>query len=145
MTDVRLLQTNDGGEIEIKNGLVTMSDGLYEAVYLSCFGGNERDSGLDGDRYQWWGNIGEPVSARRYRAETQHLLRSMPAIPANLKRVQEAAERDLTWMVETRLATLVSALASMPALSRVRLRINVIIGDRRFESVINERWGAVAA
>lgn len=144
MTDVRLLLTDDGGEMVITNGVVAMSDGLFEAVYLSCFGGNERDTGLEGDRNQWWGNFGETRRERQYRSETQHLLRSIPAIPANLKRVQEAAERDLSWMVETKLATLVSALASMPAVNRVRLRLNVMIGDVRFEPVINERWGATA-
>ena len=46
--DVLLYHTPDGGEIEMVNGLVTMSGGLETMAYLCLFGGNEEDDGRPG-------------------------------------------------------------------------------------------------
>jgi phage gp46-like protein len=131
--DVELFQSNDGGEITIVNGLTTMSDGLATSVYLSLFGGNSDDSGIQGDNAkQWWANFSEPDPSRIYRSETQNLLRSMPLIPSNLRRVEDAALRDLDWMT-TELDAGVAASASMPALNTLGLQIAVLIDSRKFD------------
>src|SRR5688572_30669781 len=102
MSDIRLFHDDDGGDIEYVNGQAVMSDGLETAVYLSLWGGNEQDSGGDEtERLQWWGNQGELIESRKYRSETQNLLRSIPAIPVNLLRIQDAVEHDLEWMLES--------------------------------------------
>lgn len=142
LVDVWLYHTQDGGEIEYVNGVATMSDGLETAAYLSLFGGNEEDSGLSGtDAKQWWGNIGETLAERRYRSETQYLLNTIPATTGNLPRIQDAAEHDLGWMVDTGLATGVSTLATMPGLNRIALQASIEIGDQRYELVFATRWG----
>ena len=43
--DVLLFQTIDDGNVEVINGIITMSGGLDTAAYLSLFGGNEEDDG----------------------------------------------------------------------------------------------------
>lgn len=142
MTDVALRHEPDGGEIESVAGQVVVNDGLETAVYLSLFGGNEQDSGIEGDDpKQWWGNLSEPEAARRYRSETQHLLRSLPATSSNLRRVEDAAGRDLAWMVGT-IAKSAEATATIPALNTVQIDIAIVIDDRRFEFRFTESWGA---
>jgi phage gp46-like protein len=127
MTDVLLRQTNDGGDIAAENGLVALSDGYESAAYLSLFGGNIDDAGDDGSRRaQWWGNLDEGDAARLYRSETQWLLRALPAVPSNLKRLEQAAGRDLAWFVSSGLATSVAVSASIPAVHRVRLTVNIV-------------------
>lgn len=131
MSDVRLFQTNDGGEIEVTNGSVQMCDGLEVAAYLSLFGGNEDDSGLQGDdRKQWWGNLGETEPSKRYRSELQNLVRSLPLVPANLRRIEDAAVRDLSWLTADGTATAITAEASMPAINTVRLQVSIDIDGR---------------
>lgn len=125
MTDVLLRQTNDGGDITAEAGLLAMSDGLETAAYLSLFGGNEQDPGDADSAESWWGNVGELEPARQYRSETQYLLRSLPAVPANLRRIEEAAERDLEWMLDSGIAKSIAVSASIPELNRVR--VDVII------------------
>jgi phage gp46-like protein len=123
-TDVRLFHTADGGEIELARGS-TMADGLETAVYLSLFGGNERDSGLSADDHlQWWGNLSELDQQRQYRSETQHLLRSLPAIPANLRRIEDALTRDLGWLTAD-IATKVTAVATIPRLNSIAIDVDV--------------------
>lgn len=127
--DVLMVHTPDGGEIVLENGGPRMSDGLFNAVYLSLFGGNEEDSGLEGDKpLQWWGNWSERKPGRRYRSETQYLMRSLPAVPVNLRKLEDAVGRDLQWLVDEKIATAVSALATIPGLNRVSVSVNIEIG-----------------
>lgn len=123
MTDVLLRMGPDGGEITIDAGDLVMSNGLETAALLSLYGGNEQDSGDADSSESWWGNIGELEPARQCRSETQYLLRSLPAVPANLRRIEEAASRDLEWMVDSGVAQSVSVSASIPELNRVRLDV----------------------
>lgn len=125
--DVRLFHTPDGGSITVTNGEVLLDSGLETAVYLSLFGGNERDSGLQADdRLQWWGNLTERDPARRYRSETQHLLQALPLVPASLRRIEEAARRDVAWLVPA-IASALAVRATMPALDAVRLEIVIVL------------------
>ena len=131
MTDVLLSHTADDGEVTFTAGQPRMTDGLETAVYVSLFGGNEDDSGLeDGDRRQWWGNLGELEPSRRYRSETQHLLRSLPITSANLRAIEDAAGRDLAWLVEGGFATLVFATARIPRINTIDLEVNITVDGR---------------
>ena len=144
MSDPLLQQTNDDGEITYTNGQIVMSDGLETSAYLSMFGGNERDAGGDATEHlQWWGNLTEPEETRHYRSELQNLLRSIPLIPANLRRMEDAAERDLDWMKGTGLATFVGVEASIPALNRVQIDIRIEIGDENFSFVFTAAGRAI--
>jgi phage gp46-like protein len=127
VTDVLLRQTNDGGDITAENGLLAMSEGLETAAYLSLFGGNLDDEGdAASSRLQWWGNLDEVEPARVYRSETQALLRALPAVPSNLRRVEQAAGRDLAWFISSGIARSVDASASIPAVNRIRLTVNIV-------------------
>lgn len=124
--DILLRQTVDGGEIEVENGTVLMSGGLETAVFLSLFGGNEQDDGRPDNPATWWGNLLDADRPeRQYRSQTQHLIRSIPAVPANLRRVEDAARGDLAWMVTTGAASAVAAVATMPGLNKVLLSVTI--------------------
>lgn len=140
--DVLLFQTTDNGEIELEGGLVTMTGGLDTAAYLSLFGGNVKDGGSQNSRAQWWGNFGETEKAKRYRSETQHLLGTIPATTGNLKRLEDAAARDLQWLVDEKAASSVTASASLIALNSVKISITITAeGDeQQFDYV--ENWRA---
>lgn len=136
MSDVLIFQTTDGGDIEIEGGVVTTGGGLASAVYLSLFGGNEQDDGREGNPATWWGNV---VGQEQYRSRTQHLLRSIPAIPANLRRIEDAARKDLNWMMESGAAGAIDVVATQPGLSTVKLVV-IINNSESFEYL--ENWRA---
>ena len=133
--DVLLFQTVDDGEINIENGLVEMSGGLETAAYLSMFGGDE-------DLSEWWGNLEETELARKYRSETQNLLQSIPATSGNLRRIEQAATRDLAWFLELKVASSVDVSASIPSINHVN--ITVVIEAEGVQSEFNfvENWEA---
>lgn len=123
--DVLLFQSNDEGEINVGAGLIEMSGGLRTAAYLSLFGGNSDDNGQPDNELTWWGNIDETDPARQYRSETQYLIESLPATSGNLKRIEQAASRDLNWFLTSGAATSVTAVASIPDIKKLRLIINI--------------------
>lgn len=137
--DVLLYEDLDGGEINVEDGLVEMSGGLATAAYLSMFGGNEGDDGTAGNRRNYWGNLGETQPERTYRSETQATLDTCQPIPANLIKIEDAAKRDLAWMVDSKVVASLVVEVSMPAPKRVKLALTVN-GDTTVEFI--ENWGA---
>lgn len=130
--DVRLYQTDNGGDIDFVAGQAVMSDGLETLAYLSLFGGNERDSGLAADHsQQFWGNFVEEDPDARYRSRTQALLRSLPIIPASLQHLEDAAVEDLAWMIPS-IASAVSADASMPGIGQVKLSVSITVDGKKY-------------
>jgi phage gp46-like protein len=133
--DVRLYQKNgDGGEIEVVGGQIGLDEGLETAVFLSLFGGNDDDAGIDATKaLQWWGNVEERDETRRHRSETQYLLNNSALVPANLRRFEDAAALDLEWMTSTGLASFVGVEATMPALNTVKLTVKIEIQGQEFK------------
>lgn len=140
--DVFLYQTVDDGEVNVENGLIEMSGGLGTATYLSLWGGNEDCSGLTNCPFTWWGNYDELDKAKKQISETQHLLQSLPAITANLLRIEQAAGRDLKWFIDNKIASSVIVNASIPALNRIKTIVNIEANgiESSFEFV--ENWKA---
>lgn len=132
MTDVAITHTPDGGEMQIVNGTVTLSDGLYNAAYYSLFGGNADDGGTSADdSKQWWGNSLATEDAQKLRSRFQNALNSSPIVPSNLVMFQDAANADLEWMLDS-LADSVSASASMPGLNTVAVTVAIEVDDQDF-------------
>lgn len=142
--DVLLCQTNDDGEINVVDGVVEMSGGLETAAYLSLFGGNEEDDGRADNSATWWANLDEVDPVSQYRSETQHLLQALPATTGNLRRIEDAAARDLAWFTQANVASSATVVASIPGLNKIKLTINIeAVGEESsFEFV--ENWKASA-
>lgn len=131
--DVKLFQTLDDGDIEVEGGIVAMDGGLEGAVFISLFGGNQ-----DGSAY--WGNRLELAKARQLVSETQTLLHTIPATPFNLRRIEEAAKRDLNWVIDERAASSVEVSASIPSLNRIRLHVKVSAQGGESTFIFAENW-----
>jgi len=143
--DVRLRHTIDGGEISVSAGITEMTGGFETAVYLSLFGGNEEDDGRPDNPKTWWGNLGVTDPAERYVSRLQNLLRALPAIPANLRRLEDAAKSDLQWLLDTGAASTVEVSASMPGLNRVDITVGIYAEGEESEFFYSENWKAMAA
>lgn len=124
--DVLLYQTNDEGEIESINGVITMTGGLETMAYLCLFGGNEEDDGSQAtERFQYWANFNENEPEKKYRSETQALLKSLPVTSSSLAKLENAAVRDMKSFVTAGIADRITAAASIPGLNKIKLVINI--------------------
>ena len=144
MTDVYLFNTDDGGEIDIIDGVVTLTDSARVAIYLSLFGGNVDDNGQDDSVRQWWGNYDEQDVAKKQRSTFQNLFNTVPAIPINLQRIQDAAVFDLAWLTEGGFADSVEVVCTIPGLNRVRVQITIVAQDGKTDMVLSEDWRGAA-
>lgn len=142
MADVLLFQTPDNGDMEIEGGLVTLTPGLDTAAYLSLFGGNWKDDGSQNNRQTWWGNLNEAEPSKRYRSETQFLLGTIPAIPRNLRRIEDAATRDLQWLLDEPVASSLTVSASLIGLNRVKIEIVIRAEGDESQFSYTENWKA---
>jgi len=142
--DVSLFQTNDDGNITVEGGIVTMSGGLETSAYLSLFGGNEDDDGRADNRANWWGNIDEVDPSREYHSETQNLLQALPATSGNLRRIEDAANRDLSWFITNKVASSVTVTASIPGINKIKLTIDIEAQGEESSFEFVENWKAGA-
>ena len=120
--DVYIFDTYDGGEVTAD---LEIRDGLESSAYLSLFGGNIEDDGLEKSPRNWWGNLGENDPAKITRSTTAHLLATLNPTPSNLRRIEDAAKRDLAWMVDSDVAKELHATASMPGRNQIHLKVNI--------------------
>ena len=86
--------------------------------------------------------LDEVDPARRYRSETQNLLQAIPATTGNLRRIGAAAERDLAWMIENRVASSVTVVVTMPGVNRVKLSIAIEANGEESSFDFVENWKA---
>lgn len=115
--DVYLFNTLDGGDIRAERGFIEMTAGLESAVYISLFGGSEAP---------WWGDGIENESAYKLQSETEAALNKYAAISGNLIKLEQAAIRDLNWMITTNTASDLSVIVSLAATKRVCYQIEFI-------------------
>ena len=138
--DVLLYQTNDGGEINVVNGLIEMSGGLETAVYVSLFGGNEYDDGRDKNPFTFWGNLDEIDPALKYISETQFLLKELPATTGNLNRLEQAAKRDTKWLLDKKVASFINITVTIPAINSIKISIEIEAQGLLFNFDFVENW-----
>lgn len=94
--DVRMWMVGDRGEIEEKDGFITMTGSFETMILLTLFGGNEDDNKSEStEKLQWWGNEGEPIE-NQYRSRFQHeCSRGRPITSSSMTTFVEAAENDV--------------------------------------------------
>jgi phage gp46-like protein len=146
VSDVRIYQTDDGGEIDFEAGQPVLDDGLESFVYLSLFGGNEDDPGVADSTLQWWGNFSEQDATRRYRSQTQHLLRSIPATPFNRRRIEDAVKSDLAALETLGLAKGVEATVRIVRANWIDIDIQIELASGETSAFnVGAPWGVRAA
>ena len=137
-----LYQTDDGGDVTVTGGVMAMDGGLGTTVYLSLFGGNEDDPGGSDAGSSWWANLSETDPVDWYRSETQHLLQALAATSENLRRVEDAVNRDLAWLVTEGVASTVSATAAIPQLNKIHIAVSVVARGLATDFAFIENWKA---
>jgi hypothetical protein len=153
MSDVHLFHQADGGNLEFAGPDdpttdIKLDTGLETAVYLSWFGGNAHDHGLVRDdnetghnhNFRWWGNLGESED-RQMISETAHLLLALPATSNNLLLVEDAAVRDIQWMLDGDYATEATVSVALISVNRILLTAQIIMNKQQFVVALESQWG----
>ena len=130
----------NGGDIEFVGGDPRRSGGLSGAVYISMFGGNSLDAGDPDSTAQWWGNYLESDTNKRIHGRTGTLVAGIPMAGSNLARIEEAALRDLDWMVTLGVATSVEVSTSIESARDLLITVTVQAQNTELTFVYRENW-----
>jgi len=110
--DVKLIQTDDGGDIEFIAGQPVMDQGLETAVYISLFSSD------------WWGNA---ISEQNEKLESKlediynRNLSNQTRLDA-----EEYVRKALEWMIRLGIAKRIDVSASLPTPGWLGLEITII-------------------
>ena len=140
--DPLFFQTQDGGDVQICQGLFLRSGGLRNAFYLSWFGANALDGGLPGDRRSWWGNALADTEAQAYRGQTQKFLNGEAATSANLVRLESVMADDAAWMLDEGIITELVTEATIVGPKRVQLTARPTVNGQEETFTFFENWRA---
>lgn len=122
--DVWHFMGENGGDIEEKDGFITMTTFIETLINYCLFGGNEDDDGSAAtSNQQWWGNEDEP-DERKLRGKLQSMLDGRPLTSALLPTFQDAAKEDIKIGAKGYVET-VFVSASISAPNRLDLFISV--------------------
>lgn len=143
--DVLLFDTQDGAEITIFNGLISMDKGFNSAVYLSLFGGDKDDTGEVVNNNTWWGNKIQNISENeKLVSRFQSFITSVPLTSKNVKLAEGKVIQDLQWMIDDGIAD--SIEAEIQVVGRKDINLKIVIA--KFGEVIEAgnyslQWGAM--
>ena len=100
--DILIYENGDGGELQLRNEDLQISQALTNQVYLALFGGNieENTSGGMEDREQredYWGN--ELLEAEhQFNSNFERELKKQPLTSGGISKLEDAAKRDLEFL-----------------------------------------------
>ena len=93
--DVLLIETPDGGDVVIEDGLIKPCKDFSTAVYLSLFGGNKDDAGTVKNRHTWWANtLKETPETEKVVSRFQAVITGLPLSVKNIRKAEIAAALD---------------------------------------------------
>lgn len=107
--DVLLQDNGDGAEVVLLGGDLKGDGTLYNAVYLSLFGGDNFSNALE--EYQTDGEFEEALN--------------LPITTPNLKTVENKANKSLKWMLDEGVADSVETFAYGNAENKIEVEITI--------------------
>lgn len=93
ISDIMIYETGDGGDFQLVNEDLQVINGLTNQVYLALFGGNKEKN------EEWWGNQ-LLADNNQIKSDFERLLTEVALNSAGLKRIKEAALKDLAFLKE---------------------------------------------
>jgi phage gp46-like protein len=141
--DILLIETPDGGDLIMQDGIIMADNNYSTAIYLSLFGGNKEDGGVVKNNKTWWGNtLRDTPKNEKLISRFQYVIRSRPLTVKNIRDAEAAAVLDLAWMVEDGIADKVETSGSTEGQNRLYLIINLIKEKKIISDYsLNTIWG----
>jgi hypothetical protein len=104
VTDLRLIETGNGGDLVLKGNDLQMIQGWQNMPYLGLFGGNPKES-TKGPKvteqvFDFWGNylFNPSIQELWYNSGSERLLQELPLTTASRIQIEEQVKKDLEFM-----------------------------------------------
>jgi len=127
--DILLVDSPDGGDLEIEHGLIKNDKQFSTAVYLSLFGGNLDDPGKTKSKRAWWGNLLVDTESEKLRSRFQYIINGFPMTVKYIREAEAAALLDLEWFKKEKIADEIIVSGKSIDKSTFNLKVE-ILADR---------------
>lgn len=128
--DLKLYNVGIGSDCDIVNGQPVLDEGLENAVYMSLFSSPG-----------WWGNALIDES-EQHISTLENIIDEQPLTNETRLNIEEAARNALAWMISDGIAQNIEVSATIPAIGRADLVIE-IFQPERVEFKYNLNWSAM--
>lgn len=103
--DIQLFESGSGGEMLIDNGDLSMTETLFQTIYLALFGGN-REANTTGnessgdERFDWWGNslLFSNTRSKQFNSNTERALNNTTLNSRGRSVIETAVLSDLRFL-----------------------------------------------
>ena len=125
--DVLLIDTPDGAELKIENGLIVSDKSFRTAVYLSILGGDEEDLGEVKTDKTWWGNFLEnEAEEEKLVSRFQAFKKANVLSTKNIQLAEEKLEQDLHWLIDYNIADDLEIAISVVEQNNINIEIKIL-------------------
>lgn len=129
MIDLRVIETRNGGDLNLQGNDLEVVEGFENMVYLAMFGGNVEASRLterlEGtEDFSWWGNSlmpDDPII--QFNSLTERTLKTTALNSAARLTIQRAVEADLEFM---QAFAEVEVVVSLPKIDTVQITVYLL-------------------
>ena len=142
--ELLLIDTPDGGDIQLADDLFINDLTFNTAVYISLFGGNKEDNGRVKNKYTWWGNTLDGVMENeKIVSRFQAIIFSLPMTSKNIQEAETAAELDLQWLIDEGIADIISVTGNATGHNTFNLLVEIKSGETTiFNNTYSLFWRA---
>jgi phage gp46-like protein len=116
MTDLFLIETGDGGDLQLQGNNLVTAEAFENMIYLALFGGNE-----------WWGNelllSGNPSA--KFNSKTESVLQEVALNSTGRIKIETAVRDDLDFLLKNIAGSSLNVQVTLPAIDRVEIRIEI--------------------
>ena len=145
MSDLKLIETFDGGDLVLNGNDLQVIDGFQNMIYLALFGGNIEQSTKefdeDEERFDYWANdllmLDSPDI--QYNSETERTLNEVTLNSRGRLLIEQSVKKDLEFMQDFG-----NIEVNVSIVQNDRVKINVIIKEPNElnSNEFNYIWGA---
>lgn len=114
--DIKLYQTNDGGEILVALGEPEMEGGLFTSVFISLF---------ESDNTDYWMNEWLPEE-EKITGYFYSFIKGVPKTPSNMVKAADYAKMDLDWMIKNNVADEINVDIESKDVKSISLFVEII-------------------
>lgn len=145
MSDLKLIETYDGGDL-VQNGAdLKVIDGFQNMIYLALFGGNLKQSTKefdeDEERFDYWGNellmLNSPEI--QYNSQTERTLNEVSINSQGRLLIEQAAKSDLEFMQDF---ANITVEVSILGVDKVGIKVILKEPNELESNEFNYIWGA---
>lgn len=103
--DIQLFENGSGGEMIIDNQDLSMTETLFQTIYLALFGGNVEanttgNESSGDDRFDWWGNslLFSNIRSKQFNSNTERALNNTTLNSRGRSVIETAVLSDLRFL-----------------------------------------------